>query len=389
LNASPELADALIADFRHRHNTDMGLLHKHGVKYEGHYDPWLDHEISKLWADILWASSPEISASRLVQDTDPLDFEFTKEKFGITAIPPLTRIANEFFSHPYTEPQVDFSSNQLWLSKLTGKRKDIYAFLAMVQQTKYAVTPLHTEEEFNLFHKAVSPGGQWSSANGQPNFDYMAQWWSEKANGKTIFYKLREHLAAHYKIWSEHHKEKQTMLASQPQRRPHEKRIWSDTYVSHVLPAAKRLHPGIPDSSSKLNNSVTSQFEASHDSIQNMGESSSSATVTQDVVMQDQDQNNNISSEPVTADITMQSHTWHIPPPPELGFTQTMPGPSNQINMQYHEVPTFQQNESSFAGLYTTLGKEHKKRRCMMCVNAGRDGTNCKGKNNRNCCEFK
>jgi hypothetical protein len=48
LNASPELADALIADFRHRHNTDAGSFHKAGVQYAGHYDPWLDHEILKL-----------------------------------------------------------------------------------------------------------------------------------------------------------------------------------------------------------------------------------------------------------------------------------------------------------------------------------------------------
>ena len=106
--------------------------------------------------------------------------------------------------------------------------------------------------------------------------------------------------------------------------------------------------------------------------------------------MQDQGQNNNIFSEPATADTTMQGPTWHIPPPPELGFSQTMSGPSNQINMQYHEIPTLQQNQGSGAGLYMIWGKERNtKRRCMICVNAGRDGTNCKGKNNRNHCEFK
>ena len=61
LNASPELADALIADFRHRHNTDAGSFHKAGVRYEGHYDPWLDHEISKLRADISWTVTPIFS----------------------------------------------------------------------------------------------------------------------------------------------------------------------------------------------------------------------------------------------------------------------------------------------------------------------------------------
>ena len=82
---------------------------------------------------------------------------------------------------------------------------------------------MHTEDEFNLFHSAVSPGGEYASAHGLPNFDQMVQWWSEKADGKTIFYKLREHLAAYYKTWSQCHQEKQTMLTSQPQRQPHEK----------------------------------------------------------------------------------------------------------------------------------------------------------------------
>lgn len=123
LNASPELADALIADFRHRHNTDMGLLHKHGVQYEGHYDPWLDHEISKLRADILWTSSPKISPSRLVQDTDPLDFEFTKEKFGITAIPPLTRIANEFLlTHMLSHKLTSLQTNSGYLNLLGNEK---------------------------------------------------------------------------------------------------------------------------------------------------------------------------------------------------------------------------------------------------------------------------
>ncbi len=183
----------------------------------------MDHEISKLRADISWTASPIVSSSRLLQDTDPLDFAPTRERFGIAAIPPMTRISNEFFAHPNTNLQVDFTSNKLWLSKLIGKQKDNYAFLAFAQQTKYAVIPLHTVDEFNLFHSAVSPGGEYASAHGLPNFDQMVQWWSEKANGKTIFYKLREHLTAHYKTWSEHRQEKQTMLASQPQRQPHEK----------------------------------------------------------------------------------------------------------------------------------------------------------------------
>jgi hypothetical protein len=66
----------------------------------------------------------------------------------------------------------------------------------------------------------VSPGGEYASANGLPNFDHMAWWWSKKPNGKTIFYKLQEHLAIYYKTWNECCQEKQTILASQSQRQP-------------------------------------------------------------------------------------------------------------------------------------------------------------------------
>ena len=219
LNASPELADALIADFRHHHNTDSGSFHKLGIQYSGHYDPWIAHEIYQLREDILWSKMPVTRKDRALQDTDPLNFAPTKEKFGITAIPPMARLANEFFA-PLL-PDVNLSiiehSNKLWLSKLVGKRKDIYGFLAHAQNTKYAVTPLHTTEEYDLFRKAVSVGGEWCPSQGKPNFELMAWWWSGKADGKHIFYKLSEHLSAYYKIWSDQHQETQSMIISKPQ----------------------------------------------------------------------------------------------------------------------------------------------------------------------------
>ena len=46
LNASVELADCLIADFRHCHNIDVDIIHKKGSKHLEHYDPWFEHEIA-------------------------------------------------------------------------------------------------------------------------------------------------------------------------------------------------------------------------------------------------------------------------------------------------------------------------------------------------------
>jgi hypothetical protein len=113
---------------------------------------------------------------------------------------------------------------KLLFSQLQGKQKNIYEYLASAQQTKYAVIPLHTEDGFNLFHEAVKVGGIWAAPTGLPNFDNMATWWSSKANGKTIFYKLREHLATYYKIWSDKRKQNEAMVASLPVRKKNDSR---------------------------------------------------------------------------------------------------------------------------------------------------------------------
>ena len=79
---------------------------------------------------------------------------------------------------------------------------DVYSYLAAVQHTKFAVTPLHTKEEYALYTEVVVRGGEkWCSQSGKPVFHKFATWWSSQANGINIFYKLPEHLSAHHKQW--------------------------------------------------------------------------------------------------------------------------------------------------------------------------------------------
>lgn len=86
LNASPPLADALVADFRHRHNTEMDAVHIKGKsEYSGHYDPWIDHEKVRMQAEIPWKRA--WNAPLLFNDCNPFDFPQMKEQFGITRIP--------------------------------------------------------------------------------------------------------------------------------------------------------------------------------------------------------------------------------------------------------------------------------------------------------------
>ena len=107
------------------------------------------------------------------------------------------------------------------LSSLNSKCGNMYEYLATAQETLYAVTPVHTKGEYTLYHNSVAPGGEWAPVNGNPHFDRMAAWWSAKANGLTIFYKLPEHLSSYHKRWLEHRQELQTLVASESQRSAH------------------------------------------------------------------------------------------------------------------------------------------------------------------------
>jgi 3'-5' exonuclease len=248
LNASPELADALNADFRHRHNYDVGSVHKLGKPYLGHYDPWIDHDILQLRSDIKWRSDSLIAitvSGRASQDTDPLSFQQTDEQFGITQIPGILCIQNDFSAFPIDAEEPGVYPAKLHLSKLQGNRNSMYEYLATAQQTKYAVIPVHTDDEFKLFHKSLIVGGKFASSKGSPNFDQMAAWWSTQANGKMIFYKLREHLANYYKIWSDNRKAKESMVATLSTREKNHNRLHSTGHIAHVLAAAPCNQPGI------------------------------------------------------------------------------------------------------------------------------------------------
>ena len=129
LNASVELADSLIADFHHHHNLNVGQMNKTGLLYLGHYDPWLDYEISSIQGDICWKSKPAIGA--ILMCTDPLKFPPTEEQFGITKIPATVWLQCDFSGPEIIEPSIDSDDSpwnispvypaQLCFSKLKGK----------------------------------------------------------------------------------------------------------------------------------------------------------------------------------------------------------------------------------------------------------------------------
>lgn len=222
----------------------MDAVHKQGKEeYRGHHDPWLDHEKTILRSEIAWTK--ELRPIRTFNDSDPLSFTQTKEQFGITQIPDVLRIQCNFDGLPILDPQTTTEESlthvyplKLHRAALSGKQSNIYEYLASAQRTKYAVTPVHKEAEFLLFNSAFALGGEWFTAHGDPPFSKIAAWWSGKSNGKTIFYKLPEHLSTHYTKWMDQKLRKENLVQSQAQRQSHQKRIQSSTHIAQVMEAS-------------------------------------------------------------------------------------------------------------------------------------------------------
>ena len=218
----------------------------------------------------------------------------------------------------------------------------------------------------------------------------MAAWWSMQANGKTVFYKLREHLANYFKVWSDNRKAKESMVASLPVRERNYNRLCSIRHIAHVLPAAPHNQPGVLILVSDVEMDTASSMSAHTENITSVVPRSS-----------------NEQTQP-------WQQMFHVLEPLETGsmFVQTgnfAPGSSvfqqRQMSVQpmefetpIHSIPahtSISQASVSIAGSSTpsssdfiTWTKEKQKCRCAVCVQNGRDGSECPGERDRKKCKF-
>ena len=81
------------------------------------------------------------------------------------------------------------------MASLRGKRTNIYEYLEPAQ-CKFAIGPMDTTQEFQLFDTSVSLHG-WFSPAQDPDFEAMAAWLSGNVDRKTFFYKMHKHLENH------------------------------------------------------------------------------------------------------------------------------------------------------------------------------------------------
>ncbi|KAJ7145231.1 hypothetical protein C8R46DRAFT_1045557 [Mycena filopes] len=233
LGASVEMSVMLLSDFSYCKNVEIqsGSLHRDGIVYDGHYDPWIEDDI-----DILYQSLPFDAPRRTRPGYVNVSlFKPTHESIIVTALPEALRVKFNIPAYQSTQNS-DLKAIRPPLVKLSGARTNRYEFLAAAQDTKYALTPIHTNQEYALFGKAVKPGGAFAvTGSKSPNFKEMARWWSSKVDGKAIFFKLPEHLLAHFKTWSEVRSELTTMQLTERDRTDFMATIRSDAHTSIVL----------------------------------------------------------------------------------------------------------------------------------------------------------
>ncbi|KAJ7461210.1 hypothetical protein FB451DRAFT_1498462 [Mycena latifolia] len=230
LGASVEMSVALLSDFCYRKNVESGSRHKEGVEYNGHYDPWIEDDI-----DIVYQSLPFDTPRKTRPGYVNVSlFKPTHESFILTKLPQDVCDEYDIPRNPETTSNSGLVPS-LPLVDLSGARTNRYKFLASAQNIKFALTPIHTNQEYALFNKALRTGGPFAAANGKPDFKKMALWWSSKVNGNNVFYKMKEHLQSHFKTWNAVRVEMTTLQLTENDREEFMEVIQSEGHTSLVL----------------------------------------------------------------------------------------------------------------------------------------------------------
>ncbi|KIO15548.1 hypothetical protein M407DRAFT_13243, partial [Tulasnella calospora MUT 4182] len=187
--ASIELTVSIMRDMVLKHNLMVGTANQTGKPYRSHFDIWIKNKISALGDEVcgLLVSPPAgygVGSNSWVNGNN---YARSEEYFGILPVMEL----DWYEMVPYV---VEHSTDQ----------KTRHDHLARLQGTLVAVLPVCTETErslFSLMCHAQAVDGK------EPDWVEFARLWSRHADGRTIFYKLPEHLSVYYKTWLERHNE--------------------------------------------------------------------------------------------------------------------------------------------------------------------------------------
>ncbi|KAG6815447.1 hypothetical protein H0H93_009785, partial [Arthromyces matolae] len=189
-NAAPRFAVNLIRDYCLHHNLKVGTFNRTGQQYTGSYDVWTLNRLVRLRDQTRDNFLPD---SRPASWVNSNDYEQSSESFGILPLSVVTQTQLGML-----EFQQDYAV----------KEKIRHLRLAYLQKTRVAILPVHTSQERALFTLLIQEKTGMFTSETQPNWIALACTWSQHCDGKTIFYKLPEHLKTYYKAWVELRHEK-------------------------------------------------------------------------------------------------------------------------------------------------------------------------------------
>jgi len=183
-----------------RHNMRVGTLNRTAHRYIGHFDVSLKNRVASLRG----------CAAHALRE-DPTDYGAwinlnnyaqTNEPFGLLPFDDQTRkcVSMLPFDNSMPSKQHPNSTTRHW-------------FLSGLQGTRFTVLPVHTRKEHTLFQSLIHSSPLFANTQ-QPDFVAIASMFNSHANSIDIFYKLPEHVKAHYKTWLDHVNEKASVSLS-------------------------------------------------------------------------------------------------------------------------------------------------------------------------------
>ncbi|KAF9231665.1 hypothetical protein BU15DRAFT_68145 [Melanogaster broomeanus] len=184
----------VLLDYAVRHNMVVGTFNRTGKAYAGHFHVPLKNRLAHL----LDVTDGAMLPNTVVRTgwVNGNNYQFADETFGmIRLLPTLFKPLGMFeFSEEYAREQ-----------------KIRHKYVAERQGTLVAVLPIHTRDERDLFQLLAHSSPLFMDHARQPHWTALASIWASHANGKTIFYKLPEHLKAYYQTWTDFCNEQNTV----------------------------------------------------------------------------------------------------------------------------------------------------------------------------------
>ncbi|OAD04865.1 hypothetical protein MUCCIDRAFT_161576 [Mucor lusitanicus CBS 277.49] len=151
--AGPELANAMLTEYRLRHNLDAGSKDRHAVIHKGHYDPWLVQHIDLLRQKIEFNADVD----NIALSVNALEYCGSGEVHGICPLPneemakigilPSELTASSLPLVDRTIPQLLQDTVFMKVGSTLRTTLGRYKFVAKNQCTKFAVLAVHTMKE--------------------------------------------------------------------------------------------------------------------------------------------------------------------------------------------------------------------------------------------------